>query len=151
MLEDTFFYTETIKELVDNLFEIIFKYVKPSEEYHKVDTVEYFDSIKRYLESHLSEDISLQSVCKTFAVSQTYLSKLFRKYVEKSFNQYLTSLRMKKAIEIMQSNSEIYIKDVAALVGFHDQFYFSRIFRSYTGKCPSDYLEEISITGADVK
>jgi two-component system response regulator YesN len=58
---------------------------------------------------------------------------------------------MKKAIEIMQSNSEIYIKDVAALVGFHDQFYFSRIFRSYTGKCPSDYLEEISITGADVK
>ncbi len=151
MMEDTFFYAETIEELVDNLFEIIFKYVKPSEEYYKVDTAEFFDSIKRYLESHLSEDISLQSICKTFAVSQTYLSKLFRKYVEKSFNQYLTSLRLKRAIEIMQSNSEIYIKDVAALVGFHDQFYFSRIFRSYTGKCPSDYLMGISMTGADVK
>jgi two-component system, response regulator YesN len=144
MLEDTFFYAETIEELIDNLFEIIFKYVKESDEYYKVDTVEFFNSIIWYLESHLSEDISLQAICKTFAVSQTYLSKLFRKYVEQSFNQYLTSIRMKKAIEIMQSESEIYIKDVAGLVGYSDQFYFSRIFRSYTGKCPSDYLVGLS-------
>ena len=145
MMEDAFFYAETIEELIDNLFEIIFKHVKASDEYYKVDTAEFFDSIIGYLECHLSENISLQSICKKFAVSQTYLSKLFRKYVEQSFNQYLTSLRMKKAIEIMQSNTEIYIKDVAAMVGYNDQFYFSRIFRSYTGQCPSDYLVGLSV------
>ncbi|SHJ45014.1 two-component system, response regulator YesN [Anaerocolumna jejuensis DSM 15929] len=147
MLEDTFFYAETIEELVDNLLEIIFKYVRNSEEYYKVDTIEFFNSILLYLENHLSEDLSLQVICKKFTVSQTYLSRMFRKYTSESFNQYLISMRMNKAIEIMQNDSEKYIKDVAAMVGYYDQFYFSRVFRSYTGKCPTDYLVGISLQG----
>ena len=41
----------------------------------------------------------------------------------------------------MRESPDIYIKDVATRVGYADQFYFSRIFRSYMGVCPSDYLE----------
>ena len=69
------------------------------------------------------------------------MGKLFRKYENESFNRYLTSVRMEKAVKLMKETPDIFIKDVAARVGYNDQFYFSRIFRSYMGVCPSDYLE----------
>ncbi len=43
----------------------------------------------------------------------------------------------------MEENKELFIKDVASMVGFSDQFYFSRIFRSVTGVSPAEYLREM--------
>ena len=39
----------------------------------------------------------------------------------------------------MERNPEMFIKDVALMVGYKDQFYFSRIFRAVTGISPSEY------------
>ena len=50
---------------------------------------------------------------------------------------------MEKAQKIMEENKELFIKDVASMVGFSDQFYFSRIFRSVTGVSPAEYLREM--------
>ena len=141
MMEDAFFYATSADMLIDTLFEIIFCYIKEVKSCGKVDSPEFFTSLRDYLNEHLGGNITLQSVCKRFGVSQTYLSKLFRKYADQSFNQYFTGLRMEKAIELMKENQGFFIKDVAAMVGYPDQFYFSRIFRSYTGKCPSDYMD----------
>ncbi|MBQ7370760.1 MAG: helix-turn-helix transcriptional regulator, partial [Blautia sp.] len=91
---------------------------------------------------NLSKAVSLQELCRTFGISQTYMSRLFRKYSGNSYSQYLTELRMNRAKELFQENPDSFIKDVAATVGYEDQFYFSRIFRSYTGKSPSEYLKE---------
>ena len=78
-----------------------------------------------------------------FGVSQTYLSRLFRKYTGLSFNQKLTELRMEKAKRIINENRDFYIREVAEMVGYQDQFYFSRVFRSYVGKSPSEYADEL--------
>ena len=141
MMEDAFFYAATGEMLMETLFEIMFHYIKDSKGVEKVDSLEFFAKIKDYLMKHLAENITLQMVCHRFGISQTYLSKMFRKYTGDSFNRYLTEIRMETAINLMKENPSFYIKDVAAMVGYPDQFYFSRIFRSYTGKCPSDYLE----------
>lgn len=141
MLEDAFFFAATSEELIGSLMEVWFREVQESGQNFKLDSQDFFDSVENYLKSHLSENISLQSLCKKFGVSQTYMGKLFRKYAKQSFNQYLTAVRMERAIKIMRESPDIYIKDVATRVGYADQFYFSRIFRSYMGVCPSDYLE----------
>ena len=49
---------------------------------------------------------------------------------------------MEKAKQLMRESSSLFIKDIAQMVGYRDQFYFSRIFRSFTGKSPADYLKE---------
>ncbi len=143
MIEDAFFYATNIDELVDMLLEVMFQDLDECETCRKVDTPQFFSVIKQYINVHLAEQISLQSVCHEFGVSQTYLSKLFRKYENQSFNRYLTAERMKKATALMKDDPQIFVKDVAMMVGYSDQFYFSRIFRSYMGKCPSDYLEKL--------
>lgn len=141
MLEDAFFFAATGEELVNSLLDVWFRDVQESGQNPKIDSPDFFASVESYIQNHLSENLSLQSLCKNFGVSQTYMGKLFRKYVNESFNRYLTTVRMEKAVKLMREVPDIFIKDVAARVGYSDQFYFSRIFRSYMGVCPSDYLE----------
>jgi YesN/AraC family two-component response regulator len=96
--------------------------------------------VKAYIKNNMASQLSLQSTARQFTISQTYLSKMFRKYEDKSFNNYLTAIRMEEAKRLMKNEPDLFIKDIASMVGYNDQFYFSRIFRSYTGVCPSDFL-----------
>lgn len=142
MLDDAFYYATTTDELLESLHFIFNRNMKEDGTGNgKVDTPEFLKTVKGYLKQNISEEISLQMVCKKFAVSQTYLSRIFRKYEDTSFNNYLTNLRIEEAKALMLGDGEIFIKDVASLVGYKDQFYFSRIFRSITGMCPSDFME----------
>lgn len=143
MIEDAFFYATTAEELADSLLDVMFKDIKNTEANAKIDSPDFFHMLENYIQNHLTENLSLQSLCRNFGVSQTYMGKLFRKYTDQSFNRYLTAVRMEKAIKLMKENPDIFIKDVAAMVGYSDQFYFSRIFRSYMGVCPSDYLDNL--------
>lgn len=143
MMEDAFFYSISVEELSDSFQEIVFKHFREDEGYKKVDSPEFFERIKEYMIKHMSENITLQGVCKRFGISQTYLSKLFRKYEQDSFNRCLTAIRLNKAMELMRLNHGIFIKDVATRVGYSDQFYFSRIFRAYAGICPTDYINRL--------
>mgnify|MGYP005805009479 CR=1 FL=1 len=86
----------------------------------------------------------LMERCPQVRISQPYMSRLFRKNSGNSFSQHLTELRMNRAKEPFREKPDSFIKDVAAMVGYEDQFYFSRLFRSYTGKSPSEFLREIS-------
>ena len=63
-----------------------------------------------------------------------------------SFNNYLTELRMEKAKELLGSQDKVFVKDVATQVGYKDQFYFSRIFHTWTGMSPSEYIENEKLT-----
>ncbi|WP_148409705.1 response regulator [Murimonas intestini] len=105
---------------------------------------EEYEEILQYLDEHLSESISAQSICRQFAMSQTTLSKMFHKYGNSPFSVCLTRIRMEKARSIMNENPEILVKDAAERVGYTDQFYFSRVFHSALGISPSEYLEQQS-------
>ncbi|MFP3089993.1 response regulator [Treponema sp. TIM-1] len=140
MIDDAFFYAASYEELRESLLFILEKLLPdPRQRISKVDTPEFFELIREYLNAHGNETVTLQSLCKHFGISQTYMSRLFRKYTSLSFNNYLTSLRIEKAKDYLLEKDTL-IKDAAALAGFTDQFYFSRVFRSVTGQSPSDYI-----------
>jgi YesN/AraC family two-component response regulator len=89
----------------------------------------------------LAESLTLQFVCKHFGISQAYLSRLFRKYTGLSFISHLTFIRIEKAKQHLAGGTGL-IRDAAAMVGFNDQFYFSKVFRAYTGQSPSEYIRK---------
>ena len=143
LMDDIFSTAENVEQLCTGISDIFFKDVKEDPaSTQKTDTEEYFESVKEYIRKHMAEQLSLHSVSKAVGVSQTYLSRLFRKYEDASFNTYLTSLRMEKAKKLLLREEKMYVKDVAEKVGYKDQFYFSRIFYSYTGVRPSEYVEK---------
>uniref|UniRef100_S0DFZ8 Putative transcriptional regulator n=1 Tax=termite gut metagenome TaxID=433724 RepID=S0DFZ8_9ZZZZ len=97
--------------------------------------------ILAYLHGHMEHPLAISDICGKFGVSQPTLSRWFRKYQNTSFNNYLTRMRMERARKILQQNPGVLVKDVAESVGYTDQFYFSRIFRSVVGVRPSDYAD----------
>ncbi len=140
-LEDAFYYSTSMEMLWQNLYTAFYHFPEKEKENPKVDSPEFFENVKTYLRDHMSEPLSLQEISNLFAISQAYMSRLFRKYTRQSYNQYLTGIRMERAKQLMEENGELFVRDVAEMVGYRDQFYFSRIFRSYTGQSPADYLK----------
>jgi two-component system response regulator YesN len=139
MIDDAFFYAANYDELKESFSDILDQLLQDTGGgISKVDTPEFFELIREYISLHLAEPLSLQSMCGHFGISQTYISRLFRKYSGQSFINYLTGVRIEKAKHYL-ANRDILIKDVAPMVGFSDQFYFSRVFRSLTGQSPSKY------------
>jgi two-component system response regulator YesN len=149
MIDDAFYYAASYDELRESLLCIPEKLLPdPGQQICKVDTPEFFELIREYTNAHAAESLTLQSLCGHFGISQTYMSRLFRKYTGLSFINYLTSLRIEKAKGYLLNKNTI-IKDAAALAGFNDQFYFSRVFRSVTGQSPSEYIRINAIDTVD--
>jgi|GEM_PF-2667154 len=141
LLENLLYESRTVAEMCENvkiLFSIKEKVVKSG----KIDTEENYFKILDYIRTHLKETLSLNGLAQKFGISTAYLTKMFRKYGGMSYNQFLIHERMEEAKKLLMLHPDWFIKDIALLVGYSDQFYFSRVFRSYTGKCPSDYIAD---------
>ena len=142
LMDEAFSNAETIEQLANYVLDIIFKEEMDDGNMMKSSPEEYFQSIKDYIRKHMAEPLSMQMVSTDMGISQSYLSRMFRKYEDTTFSTYLTMLRMEKAKKMLAGGEKVYIKEVAEQLGYKDQFYFSRIFSSYTGMCPSEYLEK---------
>ena len=71
-------------------------------------------------------------------LSPSRFTHLFKECTGKSPQAYLIGIRIKKACELLE-NTDLSISKIGELVGIPDQNYFSRIFKNYTSKSPTDY------------
>ena len=91
-----------------------------------------------YLFIHYNQAINLEKLTVKFSVSKFYLSHLFKKETGKSIGAYLEDIRMLRAKELLHDNA-FSISEVASLVGFPDNNYFTKAFKKKTGLTPSKY------------
>lgn len=142
LLDDVFYYALTIENLENEFFTVFFNQIVTNAVMSKIDTPEFLKMITNYLDGHYQHQVNMERVCAQFGISQPYLSKLFRKYSNDTFNHYLTKIRMEKAQNFMIHESSLSIKDIAEMVGYQDQFYFSRVFSNYLGISPSNFIKQ---------
>ncbi len=93
---------------------------------------------QEYIREHLTEDLSLKLVADKVGVSTAYLSTLFSQYLGCGFIDYLNKTRIEYACNYMQ-DGEMKIYEIAFRAGFHDEKYFSRVFKKVMGQSPSEY------------
>ncbi len=101
--------------------------------------------IKKIEENLENENLSLKWLAKNMIfTNEDYLSKLFKKDMNKNFSQYLTEQRMERAKKLLENPDDDMIYNVASKVGFGDNSqYFSQVFKNYTGFSPTDYRKKI--------
>ncbi|AWK50833.1 DNA-binding response regulator [Clostridium beijerinckii] len=95
-------------------------------------------TIKYIEENYYSNELNINDVSDKLEVTSSYLSKLLKKETGLSFIEYLTNIRIKKAMYIMEDPT-IKIYDVAELVGYSNQHYFCRAFKRVVGFSPTEY------------
>lgn len=97
-----------------------------------------FLAVQDYLEEHLSQPLTRESVAKRFHITPNYLSHIFQKSGSVGFNEFLTSVRLEKAKKLLRGY-DLKVKEIAHNCGFVDSNYFCRVFKRYTERSPSEY------------
>lgn len=94
-----------------------------------------------HVDADLSADLSLKTHARLLHVNPSYLSTTFKKEVGQTLTQYVTEKRIAYAMHLLSSTS-MQIQSIAMQCGIHDICYFTKTFKKYTGKTPSQYRNQ---------
>ncbi|WP_339272401.1 response regulator [Paenibacillus sp. FSL W8-0426] len=102
--------------------------------------------IKRYIDAHYTENISLKSIAALFYMNPVYLGRLFRKSYDQYFNEYLLNLRIQEAKKLLRQ-TDLRMYEVAARVGFQNADYFVTQFEKIVKMSPTAYRNLLKENG----
>ena len=101
--------------------------------------LQYIAPVVKEIETHYSDDLSAACLSRMVYVSPQYLSRLFRRFLGCSVYEYLTMYRINRAKELLVSDPDRKIQDIAQAVGFTHASHFISMFRKATGITPLDF------------
>lgn len=100
----------------------------------------YVESFKEVLVNNIGTlNFKIKNVLQDIPISNDHFGKLFKDCTGLTPIQYLINLRINQAKRFLENEEKISIKQTAFLVGYSDPYYFSRIFKKYTGKSPTEW------------
>ncbi len=94
--------------------------------------------IKRYLQRHFSEAVTLDHLSKTLGVSKNVLMRSFRADTGQSIIEYFMRKKIERAIELI-IEGELSFRTISENLGFQSPEYFSRVFKKQTGMTPTEF------------
>ena len=105
----------------------------------KEDTHDRFESILRYIDNNFADpSLTLVKISDIFFYNKKYLSALFVKNKNVKFKEYLNTLRINRALELM-GEVDLSIVELSQKCGYADPLYFSKVFKKITGFTPTEY------------
>lgn len=127
---------ETFREAVDRALK---DNQKETLLFGKAGTIQ---KIKKYLETHYAENITLQDVADEICLDKSYLGRLFKEECQITIMGCLREIRLEKARELLLRGMSS--GEVAEKTGFGDAAYFAKSFRQATGMSPTLYRENMN-------
>lgn len=100
------------------------------------------EAILQFIHEHYQEHLTVTHIADLFKMERRHLAYIFKRYTGMSPLNYLTEYRIRRSKELLR-HEQYSITQVAELVGFDDNLYFSRIFKKRTGYSPSAYREVV--------
>lgn len=116
------------------------KYIEIKKELYWIREDRSIDKSIEIIEKNYMNNLKLKDVAKELYLNESYLSRRFKSIVGVGFNEYLTKVRMEKAIEFLKEGKTI--KQVSREVGYIDYRSFSLNFKKYIGFRPREYIKE---------
>lgn len=122
---------EALKELHGSLFEAF--------EQDRDAEASWTEELKAYIDNHYMDNISLADLADRHGLNSSYLGRVFKQKYGHSPIDYLIQVRLTKARQLIREKPRLLFKDVAEMVGYSDPYYFSKLFKQWTGLTPREY------------
>ena len=138
---------ERIKETIDKnetrpeiycsyLYELIYWAKKSFSE----EPTDKLSKVRSYVKYNYMMRVSVDTVSKEFGFERSYLYRLFKKRYGIGLKEYLIKLRMEKARELLSEGQSV--NRTSELVGYCDEFAFSKAYKKHYGVCPKTHKRE---------
>ena len=97
--------------------------------------------------THVTKRIGLADVASYAGVSAGYMSKSFKRVMGMSLVDYVNSMKVERAKEMMtQGGGSVRVNEIALALGFENIYYFSKVFKRVTGQSPSEWQKRQEVT-----
>ncbi len=136
----------TIEGLTSWLARVIDRFAKMVFDLREIKHADAIYRAIRYVKKHFTRKITLEEAADQAYLSPAYFSKIFKEEMGCGFASYLNSLRVERSKDFLRNRS-IPLIDVAGMVGFEDQSYYTRVFKKMTGLTPGKYRESRGLSG----
>ncbi|MCP3762222.1 response regulator transcription factor [Domibacillus sp. A3M-37] len=97
--------------------------------------------IMDYIDQHYDQPLTLTEVASRFHFNPSYLSTYFSNHSSEGFSEYVTKVRIEKAVDLLQQR-HIFISEISGKVGYADHSYFCKVFKKVKGMSPSSYRKQ---------
>ncbi|WP_273327915.1 helix-turn-helix transcriptional regulator [Vallitalea guaymasensis] len=133
----------TKQQLGNKIKEIFMETLECIKKNNVIEEFKHIDNIIDYINLNFHKDLSLTDLAEKFNLSAGYVGIIFKKSQGINFKDYINTLKVRKAKEIMKNNREIKIKDLSNDLGFNSTNTFIRIFKKYEGVSPGTYKDTL--------
>ncbi|MBT2636281.1 AraC family transcriptional regulator [Bacillus sp. ISL-26] len=108
---------------------------------HQNNTKTAIEQTKQFIKAQSDTKITLTQLAQMAGISAKHYSETFKKLYGKSVTEYITDIRITNAKKLM-AKANCKLREIAHQTGYQDEFYFSRIFKKYTGSSPTSYMKK---------
>lgn len=104
-------------------------------------------AVKKYIDEHFNENISLEMLCEKFFISKYHLCRTFKSYTSLPVKEYINTRRITMAKQMIFEGHSL--TEVCYKCGFKDYSVFYKTFKKFTDKSPRDFFKEHHFLQAD--
>jgi len=108
-----------------------------------IPTINFENMISFISTNYSNPELNVSYLAKHFSYVPSYLTRLFKKNTGLTPNKYITKVRMENAADLLVKG-KANINQITAIVGYQNQFYFSKVFTEYYGIRPSLYIDSVN-------
>jgi two-component system response regulator YesN len=99
------------------------------------------NEIRLFIDQHISNDVSLQSIADHVYLHPVYVSKIYKLETGDNLSNYIQRIRMDKAEHLLK-NSQEKIYEIAARLGYQRPHSFNHAFKKHIGMTPQEYRDQ---------
>lgn len=100
------------------------------------------DKAVKYVKENYCKDLTMAEVANRICLNYSYFSLLFKGKTGMNFIDYLKTIRIEKAKELLK-NTDYKVYEISGMVGYNNTKHFTTTFRVFTGISPTEYREKI--------
>ncbi|UOQ83419.1 helix-turn-helix transcriptional regulator [Gracilibacillus salinarum] len=138
MTEYIMYKVETIEHLEKVMKTIFNQFIEQVKELDVTQKNEDIVKVQKYVQTHLDKKLSLTAAAEHLHLNASYFSRMFKQETGEGFIEYVTRLKMEKALELVDHTTKS-TEEIAYALGFETKSYFLKLFKKHHGFSPKDY------------